>query len=635
MKRFTNTCSPGMWWLMISALVLIATNVSNAQEVARWRLDGNANDAVGSANGSLVGASFSASAMQGSQSVTLNGTNQYVLIASPSLPTGFSNRTIAAWIRTGTTTGTHYAFSYGATTNQNSMYFGTNGSSVIGGATGGTSLSGGTLSTNVWYHVALTYDGTTARLYLNGTQVASGARSWNLIAGDAIIGRHTANAGYWNGQVDDVRVYSSTLSASTILDLASIPPTPTSPSAAATGSTSVDISWTDASSTETGFEIGRSTTSGSGYTVINTTAANTTTFQDTGLTASTTYYYRIRAIADNANSEYTSEFSIATLAPPPNMPTNLTATVLSAFSIRLDWTDASTDETGFEIQRSATSGSGFTLINTTAANAISFSDTGLTPATTYYYRIRSKKTGNVSSYTAEVSASTPSNLPAPTSLAAVLGSASINLTWVDNATTETNYVIERSETSGTGFTVLSTQPANTVSYSDLSVVAGQPYYYRVKATASSASSGYSNQVTATFLSSATEVCTNLFCDGFGGVGIGTSTIPSGYRFAVKGGMIAEGLKLDLQMVWPDYVFSDDYKLRDLTSLQIYINKNKHLPGIPTEAEVAKDGIDVGEINVKLLEKIEELSLYVIQMEERIRKLEGGNKSLKSQSTVER
>ncbi|KAA3630852.1 MAG: hypothetical protein DWQ02_17250 [Bacteroidetes bacterium] len=77
----------------------------------------------------------------------------------------------------------------------------------------------------------------------------------------------------------------------------------------------------------------------------------------------------------------------------------------------------------------------------------------------------------------------------------------------------------------------------------------------------------------------------------------------------------------LPNVWADYVFEDDYELRSLEELKTFIKANNHLPGIPSAQEVAKDGIHLGEMNALLLEKIEELTLYIIEQESRIKALE--------------
>ncbi|PTS92783.1 hypothetical protein DBR11_26365 [Pedobacter sp. HMWF019] len=101
----------------------------------------------------------------------------------------------------------------------------------------------------------------------------------------------------------------------------------------------------------------------------------------------------------------------------------------------------------------------------------------------------------------------------------------------------------------------------------------------------------------------------------GNVSIGTKD-SKGYKFAVAGNMIAESVKVQLQSAWPDYVFKDDYKLTSLQETEKHIKEKGHLPGIPSAAEVKSEGIDLGEMNKKLLQKIEELTLYLIQMEKK-------------------
>lgn len=76
-----------------------------------------------------------------------------------------------------------------------------------------------------------------------------------------------------------------------------------------------------------------------------------------------------------------------------------------------------------------------------------------------------------------------------------------------------------------------------------------------------------------------------------------------------------------QNVWADYVFAPDYKLRSLGDVENFINENKHLPDVPSEKEVKANGVDVGNMNAILLQKIEELTLYIIEQNKRIEKLE--------------
>lgn len=100
--------------------------------------------------------------------------------------------------------------------------------------------------------------------------------------------------------------------------------------------------------------------------------------------------------------------------------------------------------------------------------------------------------------------------------------------------------------------------------------------------------------------------------GKGEVGIGTSDT-KGHKLAVAGSIVAESVKVALQPNWPDYVFHSSYKLPDLKEVEQFIKENKHLPEIPSAAEVEKEGINLGEMNANLLKKIEELTLYVIDL----------------------
>ncbi len=94
-------------------------------------------------------------------------------------------------------------------------------------------------------------------------------------------------------------------------------------------------------------------------------------------------------------------------------------------------------------------------------------------------------------------------------------------------------------------------------------------------------------------------------------GIGTEAPCSDCMLAVDGKIRAKQIVVDSG--WSDYVFKPGYRLRPLEEVDAYIQQHGHLPGLPTEKEVAQHGIDVAEMNTKLLEKLEELTLYVIEL----------------------
>jgi len=116
----------------------------------------------------------------------------------------------------------------------------------------------------------------------------------------------------------------------------------------------------------------------------------------------------------------------------------------------------------------------------------------------------------------------------------------------------------------------------------------------------------------------------------GNLGIGTTTVPSGYKLAVDGKIIAEEVQVEMSGSWPDHVFAEGYRLTPLAEVEAYIKANRHLPNMPSAAEVAENGVSLGDMQATLLQKVEELTLYVIAIDgenralrERIDALEEG------------
>ena len=125
-----------------------------------------------------------------------------------------------------------------------------------------------------------------------------------------------------------------------------------------------------------------------------------------------------------------------------------------------------------------------------------------------------------------------------------------------------------------------------------------------------------------------DVDASLLVNHVGNVGIGTTAPDS--RLTVKGNIHAEEVKVDLSVPGPDYVFKEGYALRSLEEVQNHIQQHRHLPNIPSAKELEANGIQLGEMNMKLLEKIEEWTLYILQQEQRIRNQEKRMRRLEQQ-----
>lgn len=117
----------------------------------------------------------------------------------------------------------------------------------------------------------------------------------------------------------------------------------------------------------------------------------------------------------------------------------------------------------------------------------------------------------------------------------------------------------------------------------------------------------------------------------GAISIGSvPSTPTGYKLFVETGILTEKVKVAVATGndWADYVFKKDYPLMPLSGVKEFIKEKGHLPGVPSAEEVVKNGIDLGKMDAKLLEKIEELTLYILQINKRLEQLEQENSQLK-------
>lgn len=188
------------------------------------------------------------------------------------------------------------------------------------------------------------------------------------------------------------------------------PPAPTNLMASAISPSQINLSWTDNATDETSFKIERCTGAGcANFAQIATVGANVSSYANTGLAASTSYSYRVRAYNNGGDSGYSNTATATTQASasPPVAPSNLTALALSSSQINLAWTDNATNETGFKIERCTGSKcTDFSQVAAVGANVTAFADTGLSARTTYLYRVRAYNTSGDSAYSNVAKATT-------------------------------------------------------------------------------------------------------------------------------------------------------------------------------------------------------------------------------------
>jgi hypothetical protein len=301
--------------------------------------------------------------------------------------------------------------------------------------------------------------------------------------------------------------------------------TPAAPSDLAATATTGQIAlvWVNNATNATGNTIQRKTGVGGTWADIATVAPDDTDYADVGLSDGTAYYYRILAFNSAGVSAWSSEASATTPTVPAD-PTNLAATA-STRQVGLTWMDQSINETGFSIERKIGGGS-YSQLTTVGANVTSYTDTGLSDGTSYTYRVVAQNAAGNSGYSNEATATTPSApaTPAtPTALAATATTGQVSLAWVDNATNETGYSVERRiGTTGT-WTEIATPAANATSYvNNTSITAGTTYYYRVRANNSGTYSAYSSEASAT-----TPIATGV-ADLSGFTGVGNTSAPNNY-----------------------------------------------------------------------------------------------------------
>jgi hypothetical protein len=244
----------------------------------------------------------------------------------------------------------------------------------------------------------------------------------------------------------------------------------------------------------TGYKIMRKLTAGGTYVQVGTSTA--TSFDDTGLTPGSNYFYEV--LATNSNSDSLPSASVAVTTPSlPPTPTNSQVNAVTTTSIAFQWQDNANNEDGYQIFR-AVNGGTFSFLTSLPADTnpapstMTYTDTGLTPGTRYDYHIQSF---NLAGYSDFAGITTFTVTTAPTGLTATAGSGSIALSWAAPTGAATFSVYRGTSAGGEAATPIATGLISP-SYTDSALVYGTTYYYKVTATDTGGESAKSNEASA-------------------------------------------------------------------------------------------------------------------------------------------
>jgi fibronectin type 3 domain-containing protein len=296
--------------------------------------------------------------------------------------------------------------------------------------------------------------------------------------------------------------YSNVASATTLaLPAAPSNLTVTVPSSG--GANQINLSWTSNSGgSEQGFRIYKSTDGGVTYNFSDSVGTGVTSYSATSLSASTTYWFKVRSYNAAGLSDYSNAASGTTLAGPA-APSNLTATVPAtggATEIDLSWTsNTGGSEQGFKIYKS-TDGVTFNFSASVGSGVTSYAaNFGLSSSTTYWFKVRAYDASGTSDYSNVASATTLALPAAPSNLTATAVSAfQINLSWTSNSGgSEQGFKIYKSTDGGVTFNFSAAVGPGVTSYSSTSLTASTTYYYWVRSYNAAGTSVPSNTAGAT------------------------------------------------------------------------------------------------------------------------------------------
>jgi fibronectin type 3 domain-containing protein len=329
-------------------------------------------------------------------------------------------------------------------------------------------------------------------------------------------------------QLSDVAVSGNSLTVNVPMESVTmfvIRPASSAPAAptgltAAPGDAQAALSWSAVSGAAS-YNVYRGTASGAE--ALLQSGVTGTTFTDTGLTNGTTYYYKVSAVNAAGESPLSVEVSATPQVAAPVAPTGVTVAHGDA-QATLSWSAVS-GASSYNVYRSTASGAEALLQS--GVTSTTFTDTGLTNGTTYYYKVSAVNAAGESPLSVEVSTTPQVAAPAaPSNLgAAAVSTTQIDLTWTGNSANETDFVVDRATNSSFTAGLTTTDlGANVADFTATGLAAGTTYWFRVRATNAGGTSANSNVASATTQTASSATGTGLAATYFSNMNFTGTTV---------------------------------------------------------------------------------------------------------------
>jgi fibronectin type 3 domain-containing protein len=257
----------------------------------------------------------------------------------------------------------------------------------------------------------------------------------------------------------------------------------------ATIANSVSLAW-NAVSGASGYNVYRSATEAGAYNKVNTAAVTGTEFTDTGLSPDTTYWYKVSAIVNAVEGLQSNQISASTLS---SIPGNVRVSAVTTSSVTLAW-NAVSGASGYNIYRSTSENGAYSKVNTVAVTSTEFTNTGLSPDMSYWYKVSAIVNGAEGLQSIQISASTLTSVPGNVRVTSS-GTSSVTLAWnaVNGAS---GYNVYRSNNENGTYSKINTTAVTGTEFTDSNVIAYTTYFYKVSAIINGIEGVQSNPISA-------------------------------------------------------------------------------------------------------------------------------------------